>query len=97
MCFLIRNQSKDGEMGMSSNEKCGAVKGGGTVPDVPCEVFAPAEDHATFAKSSALKGLCWSRTIAFGYTRVGSGWGTIRRLGSAGGGVRLLRVVVHAG
>ena len=38
----------------------------GSVPDVPGEMFAPAEDHATFAVASALKGLCRGGAIAFG-------------------------------
>ena len=35
------------------------------VPDVPRKMLAPRKDHATFAISTALKGLCGRLTIAF--------------------------------
>lgn len=35
-------------------------------PDVPREVLAAAEDHATFAKAATLEGLCGHRPTPFG-------------------------------
>jgi hypothetical protein len=50
-------------------------------PNVPGEVFASAEDHATLAITSALEGLCWCRTVAFCDAGVGG------RVGREEGGV----------
>jgi hypothetical protein len=54
---------------VETRELLGAVASEGTLasvfPNVPGEVFASAEDHATFAKASTLECLCWCRAVAF--------------------------------
>lgn len=34
------------------------------LPDVPGEMLASAEDHAAFAITTTLKGLCWCGAVA---------------------------------
>ena len=64
VCFLNGDKT-DRTEGMSAWD----------LPNVPGEVFASAEDHATLAITSALKGLCRGRAVAF-CDAGGVGWGS---------------------
>lgn len=41
------------------------TKKDGSVPDVPSKMLAPRKDHATFAITTTLEGLCWGLAITF--------------------------------
>jgi hypothetical protein len=49
------------------------VRNGSVVPDVPCQVFASAENHSTVTVAPALEGFSRSRTITLVDPSAGDG------------------------